>query len=145
MVITKEFLQSLSISISIKSFLILSVWEVDAISERGEVNGGIDGLVCNDHNTTDTKFDVALNDTRPIHTCQTLNVPDCEDRTIYCTFPPKGIQNGKIDTPIPTVIPVGYNKFIDGKRTVYNPNLDGYEHPTSKCVLRCLIYQKYIY
>ena len=111
--------------------MISSVWEVEGISERGEVNGAIDGLVCNDHNTTDEVFDVGLNRTRDILTCETLNIPDCEDRTVYCTFPPQGIQNGKIDTPIPTIIPLGYDKFIDGKRTVYNPNPDGYEHPTS--------------
>ena len=121
------------------------MWEVDAISERGEVNGGINGLVCSDHNTTDTVFDVGLNDTRPRQTCETLNVPDCEDRTIYCTFPPKGISNGKMDTPIPTSIPIGYTGFIDGKRTVANPNLDGYENPTSKCSLKHFICFRAIY
>ena len=116
------------------------MWEVDAISERGEVNGGINGLVCSNHNSdpNDTVEIPGTNDTRPRQTCETLNVPDCEDRTIYCTFPPNGISSGKIDTPVPNPRPIGYTGFIDGKRTVANPNLNGYEHPTSKCSLKNL-------
>ena len=98
--------------------VLYSVWEVEGASERAEINGGVDGYVCSDHNTTDTVFDVMLNETtgngtRPRQTCETLVIPDCEDRTIYCTFPPKSILNGV-------------------KRTVANPNPDGYENPSSK-------------
>ena len=76
------------------------------------MNGGIDGLVCSDHNATDTVFDALLNDTRPRQTCESLTIPDCHDRTIYCTFPPKSIDHGS-------------------KKTAVNPNEDGYENPTS--------------
>ena len=77
------------------------------------MDGGVDSLTCSDHNTTDTVFDVSLNATRPRLTCETLVIPDCHDRTVYCTFPPKSIARGT-------------------KRTVYNPNPDGYENPSSK-------------
>ena len=95
-----------------------SVWEIDAISERGEDNGGIDGLICSDHTVNDTVFDVMMNKTRERLTCEynenvLLNIPDCHDRTIYCTFPPQSIEHGT-------------------KRTVANPNPDGYENPQSK-------------
>ena len=109
-----------------------SVWEVDAISERGEVNGGIDGLICSDHSANDTVFDVSLNDTRPRLTCayndaSLLNIPNCHDRTIYCTFPPKSIEHGSNEK-----YPNGTQKYKDGIRTVANPNPDGYLNPTSK-------------
>ena len=77
------------------------------------VNGGVDGYVCSDHNTTDEVFDLALNDTRARQTCVTLTIPDCEDRTIYCTFPPTAIDHGS-------------------KQTIANPNPEGYENADSK-------------
>ena len=64
-----------------------------------EVEGGVDGLTCSDHTANDTVFDVALNDTRPRLTCQNLAIPDCIDRTVYCTFPPATITYGTKTTP----------------------------------------------
>ena len=89
------------------------MWEVDGADERAQINGNVDGYVCSDHDIGDTVRDEMLNDTRLRQTCKTLVIPDCEDRTIYCTFPPKSILNGV-------------------KRTVANPNPDGYENPSSK-------------
>ena len=43
------------------------------------VVGGADSLTCNDLNKTDSSS----------LTCNAFNVPDCVDRTVYCTFPPK--------------------------------------------------------
>ena len=90
-----------------------SVWEVEGADERAQINGNVDGYVCSDHDIGDTVKDEILNITRDRQTCKTLVIPDCEDRTIYCTFPPKSILNGV-------------------KRTVANPNPDGYENPSSK-------------
>ena len=67
------------------SQLCYSVWEVD---------GGVDGVTCADHTANDTVFDVALNNNRSRLTCQNLHVPDCADRTVYCTFPPQSIAYG---------------------------------------------------
>ena len=69
-----------------------SVWEVE---------GGVDGLTCNDHTANDTiTLNATLNITRPRLTCESLTIPDCVDRTVYCTFPPKSIDDGTITTPI---------------------------------------------
>ena len=65
------------------------------------VTGGVDGLTCNAADQTDSGS----------MACKTLNIPDCVDRTVYCTFPPKVSHPTTIDileNPSPY-----YNK--DGK------------------------------
>ena len=58
-----------------------------------EVTGGLDGLTCEDQievNSTDNSTTVFR--------CDTVTIPDCEDRTVYCTFPPENIYGGDITT-----------------------------------------------
>ena len=56
-----------------------------------EVTGGLEGLTCDNPisvNSTDN--------TTTTFICQTVTIPDCEDRTVYCTFPPETIFEGEI-------------------------------------------------
>ena len=56
-----------------------------------EVKGGIQGLTCED------SMEVNSDDnSSTIFNCQSLTIPDCEDRTIYCTFPPEKIYGGDV-------------------------------------------------
>ena len=47
--------------------------------------GGQDGLTCDDTDTNSTEI-----------TCQTLSIPDCVDRTVYCVNTPPYIDGGSI-------------------------------------------------
>ena len=51
------------------------------------VNGGLEGFTCTDDNPS------GANGT---FLCSTLNIPDCEDRTVYCAFPPDYISGGDV-------------------------------------------------
>ena len=54
-----------------------------------EVTGGIQDLTCiNDEKVNST------NNTKLY--CESLTIPACEDRTIYCTFPPENILGGEV-------------------------------------------------
>ena len=53
---------------------------------KWEVNGGLEGLTCEDSISTNSS----------LFLYQTLNIPDCEDRTVYCSFPPQSINSGDI-------------------------------------------------
>ena len=50
-----------------------------------DVNGGQDGLTCDDTDSNSTEL-----------TCGPLSIPDCVDRTVYCVFPPASIAGGDI-------------------------------------------------
>ena len=50
-----------------------------------DVVGGQDGLTCDDTDTNSTEI-----------TCQTLSIPDCVDRTVYCVNTPPYIDGGSI-------------------------------------------------
>ena len=52
-----------------------------------EVYGGLEGLTCPESN----------NSTSDILRCSIVNIPDCEDRTIYCSFPPDEIPGGVVN------------------------------------------------
>ncbi len=49
----------------------------------------MDGLTCDAHNDTDASSDVLI--------CDTLSVPDCEDRTVYCVSPPEMDPGGQME------------------------------------------------
>ena len=51
----------------------------------------IKGLTC------DNPIDVnSTNTNSSIFRCESLTLPDCEDRTVYCTFPPERINGGDV-------------------------------------------------
>ena len=58
-----------------------------------EVKGGIADLTCSDPIEVDS-----TDNSTTLFRCQSPTIPDCEDRTVYCTFPPENILGGSITT-----------------------------------------------
>jgi len=59
------------------------------LSRIWEVTGGRYGLTCN-------RTDSSASDEDETLLCKNLSIPDCADRTIYCTHPPSNFQQGKL-------------------------------------------------
>lgn len=73
-----------------------NVNEINVICNKNgiwEVEGGLFNQTCNAQSSvmipTDDNSTVKF-------TCPTLSIPDCEDRTLYCTFPPEVIFGGSV-------------------------------------------------
>ena len=71
--------------ISNSMYVTKTVFELHSV---WDVYGGVDGLTCNDFNATDGE---------DMLTCETLSIPACVDRTVYCEYPTIMDQGGAME------------------------------------------------